>query len=135
MNEGWLSDEHFILFTPGESANASAKYGIEKLLPGFIVVGLRGWNDFLVKNVEGHTFTVPTVPVDLKYMQPIAVPEATAKLKQDERFAGKIKWYLKPPIFGGDASDSNTNWVTHEQHQQLVAFWNKQYRALKGMPA
>src|SRR6266699_1745423 len=72
MNEGWFGDDHFILFTPEESAEASAKYAIEKLLPGFTVMGLRGWDDFLVKNVEGHTFTVPTVPVDPKYIEPIA---------------------------------------------------------------
>ena len=135
MNEGWFGDEHFILFTPEESADVSAKYGIEKLLPGFTVAGLRGWDDFLVKNAEGHTFTVPTVPVDPKHIRPIAVPKPTAKLKPDERLAGKIKWYLKPLAFGGDVADSNTNWVTHEQHQQLVAYWNKQYRALKGMSA
>jgi hypothetical protein len=135
MNEGWLGGEYFILFTPAESEDVSSKYAMETFLPGFTVVGLRDWDDFLVRDASGQGFSIPTVPVDPKHMQSVVLPEHSAKLEMDGRIAGKIKWYLKPLVFGGDASEANANWVTHEQHQQLVAFWNKQYRAIKGMLA
>ncbi|MFT4666216.1 MAG: hypothetical protein ACI8YQ_002636 [Polaribacter sp.] len=37
----------------------------------------------------------------------------------------KIKWYEKPIVFGGDPNDFM--WVDIDQHQKLVAFWNKIY--------
>jgi hypothetical protein len=39
---------------------------------------------------------------------------------------------VKPLIFGGDpSSHENQTWITHEQHAQLVRYWNDMYRSLK----
>lgn len=64
---------------------------------------------------------------------PFQVPPATVNLERDDRLAGKIKWYIKPVIFGGDPQiGDNLMWVSHEEHAQLVRWWNKYYRDLKG---
>ena len=136
MNEGWLDDQHFILFTEAEAEGATINYSFGTLLPGFSVIGLRGWDDFLLKRADGSFFAVPVVPIDAEHLAPTEVPDAAAQLEFDERFAGKIKWYVKPLVFGGDAqSQDNVLWVTHEQHHQLVAYWNKLYRDVKGTSA
>ena len=38
---------------------------------------------------------------------------------------GKIKWYVKALVFGGDPQSAlNVIWVTHDQHAELVKYWN-----------
>jgi hypothetical protein len=129
MNEGWLGDKHFILFTETESQLASSRYAIGRLLPGFVIVGLRGWDDFLLRDTEGCFFTIPTVPLDRQYLEPTPPPNQSARLEADARFSGKIKWYRQPIVFGGDAdSDDNMIWVNHDEHAQLVVWWNELYR-------
>jgi hypothetical protein len=45
------------------------------------------------------------------------MPPATVNLERDDRFAGKIKWYVKSVIFGGDPQiGDNLMWVSHEEH-------------------
>ena len=131
MTEGWLNEHYFILFSDAEIGEASEKYGIAQSLPGFKVLGLRGWDDFLVCDAMGNTYSVPTVPLDQQYLKEATVPQ-NHSLKTDSRFKEKIKWYLKPVVFGGDANESaNLTWVSHEQHAGLVVWWNIQYRDLK----
>jgi hypothetical protein len=131
MREGWNTDDYLILFDQDEISAASEKYSISTLLPGYEVVGLRGWDDFIVRNREGQIFTVPTIPVDAKYLASFQLPESSRELQTDERFLGKIKWYVKPPVFGGDPSQGeNLIWVNHEQHAQLVRYWNDAYRSI-----
>jgi hypothetical protein len=61
------------------------------------------------------------------------MPPGRVILERDDRFAGKIKWYVTPLVFGGDPKiGDNLVWVSHEEHAQLVRWWNEQYRALKG---
>jgi hypothetical protein len=43
--------------------------------------------------------------MDSQYLAPWTMPDNAAPLEPDLRFTGKIKWYTKPLIFGGDASD------------------------------
>lgn len=101
-------------------------------LPGFDVVGLRTWDDFIVRDSAGNIFSVPTVPANPQHLSPFAIPKDAQTLRSDERFQGKIKWYVKPIVFGGDPSlGDNVVWVTHETHAQAVRWWNEQYRALK----
>ena len=133
MNEGWLGDEYLIIFDETEAASASDRYSISQLLPGYQVVGLRGWDDFILTDSAGQTCTVPTVPTDPKYLSPFALPDAGLSLSPDPRFCGRIKWYVMPTVFGGDPKiGKNVIWVSHEEHAQLVRWWNDQYRALKG---
>ena len=50
----------------------------------------------------------------------------------DERVRGKIKWYIKPLLFGGEPGMSdNVKWVELDQHAQLVRFWNQKYREIR----
>lgn len=131
MNEGWLNDDYLILFSEAEIDDASKKYGIAQSLPGYSVLGLLGWDDFIVRDPSGRTYLVPTVPIDKQYLKGFILPR-TVTLKSDGRFKEKIKWYVKPLVFGGDPDEKeNLAWVTHEQHSQLVVWWNNQYRALK----
>ena len=131
MDEGWYEDEYLILFAEDEIPLASERYGVSSALPGFQVVGLRGWDDLIVRDSGGETFTVPAVPLDAKHLEPFSVPAAPVPLAKDSDKAGKIKWYVKPIAFGGDPSvGQNLMWVTHDQHAQLVRWWNDQYRAL-----
>lgn len=134
MDEGWLGNDYLILFTDPEIVSASERYAISQLLPGYQVVGLRGWDDFIVRVSAGHAYLVPTVPVELQHMSPFSLPENTL-LQADERFRGKIKWYLKPIAFGGDPNaGDNVIWVSHEQHAGLVKWWNEKYRSLTKNP-
>jgi hypothetical protein len=137
MQEGWFEDDYFILFADSEMATATARYRLPEFLPRYSIVGIVGWDAFLVRDLEGRTLRIPTVPLDAQYLEPFELAEPLPPLERDDRFTGKIKWYVKPLIFGGeaDAESSNLTWVTHEQHAKLVVWWNQQFRQLKGRNA
>jgi len=131
MNEGWQNDDYLIVLTQDESFAAMKAYRFDHYLPGCTLLGLRGWDDFIVINASGVMFTVPTLPLDVSYAAPFALPQQIS-LEPDDRFTGKIKWHLKPLVFGGDPSDNmNFAWITHEQHAELVIWWNEQYKNAK----
>jgi hypothetical protein len=135
MREGWYGDDHLILFAESEVEAASERYALSSLLPGYRVLGLRGWDDFIVQDAAGRSYSIPTVPLDLQYLSPYDIPPNVA-LQKDERFKGKIKWYVKPIVLGGDPkAQDNIIFVNHEQHSQLVRWWNDLYRSLKGTPS
>lgn len=132
MKEGWHNDDYLILFDEQEIALASERYDLAAYLGGFEIVGLRGWDDFILRSAMGRHHLVPTVPLDAQYLSEFALPEASAALEADPRFSGKIKWYVKPIIFGGDPKEGeNLSWVSHDQHAQLVQWWNNMYRDIK----
>ena len=132
MNEGWNGDEYLILFEEGEIVSASDRYAISEFLPGFQVIGLRGWDDLIVRDSAGRIYCVPTVPAVPKCLSPLhSFPKSATDLKPDERFRNVVKWYVTPIAFGGDPNiGSNVIWVSHEQHAQLVRFWNDRYRSV-----
>lgn len=131
MEEGWLNDDYLVLFSEAESAIAAENYKLHQHLPGLALVGLCGWDDFIVINPNGAMLTLPTVPMNPKQAASFSLPEQLA-LEPDSRFANKVKWYVKPLVFGGDPDDpANLAWVSHEQHAELVVWWNDQYRAAK----
>jgi len=132
MHHGWNDDDYLILFTSEERAPMTAAYAIQQYLPDYTLIGLRSWDEFIVASPDGTLLTVPTVPLDLHHAVAFALPERLT-LEPDLGFEGKIKWYVKPLVFGGDATDTaNTVWIAHEQHAGLVRWWNEQYLALKG---
>ena len=132
MQEGWLGDNYLILFSGSEAETASQRYALSEALPRYMLLGIAGWDDFIVRDSSGRTYRVPTVPLDPDLLTPFDLPDDPATLQTDVRFTGKIKWYVKPIVFGGDPDiGDNLTWVTHEQHAPLVAWWNQQYRALK----
>src|SRR3981189_3284919 len=98
MDEGWLGDDYLVLFDEPEVAAASDRYAISQLLPGYQVLGLRGWDDFILRDSAGQTYCVPTVPTDPKYLSPFPLLEVGASLSPDPRFHGRIKWYVMPTV-------------------------------------
>jgi hypothetical protein len=132
MKEGWIEDDYLILFDESEVATVTHQYALSQLLPGYQILGLRGRDDFIVRDSQRRTFSIPTVPLDLKYLAPYSVPEPMDDLQPDLRFRGKIKWYVKPVVFGGDsAMGENVAWVNLEEPAQLVRRWNDLYRSVK----
>jgi len=132
MTEGWYGDDHLILFDEAEVASASDRYAISQFLPGYRVIGLRGWDDFILQDSMGSTYSVTTVPAVTEYLSPFTLPPAGSTPSPDDRFQGRIKWYVKPVAFGGDPTlGENVVWVSHEQHAQLVKYWNDLYRSVK----
>ena len=103
MNEGWDGEEYLILFDADERAGVSRRYGVALYLPGYEVAGLVGWDDFLLTDGTGAFFTVPTVPLDPQYLSRRAFTSDPKQLQPDERLRGKVKWYVQPLVFGGDA--------------------------------
>jgi hypothetical protein len=131
MNEGWCGDNYLILFDESEVASTSERYAISQMLPGYQVVGLCGWDDFILRDSVGRTHLVPTIPADLQRVSPYVMPPSAKTLRSDERLCGMIKWYVKPVVFGGDANvGENLIWVSHERHAQLVKWWNDRYRSI-----
>jgi len=49
----------------------------------------------------GTTYSVETVPAIADYLKPYALPPAGSTLSADDRFQGKIKWYLMPEWCSG----------------------------------
>lgn len=130
MTEGWFGDDYFVLFSDDEAVAASRRYGIGEALPGYMIIGLRGWDDFVVRDSAGCTYAVPTVPITSGSLERIDVPPG-ASLEPDDRFPGKIKWYTTPIVFGGTPEPGeNLTWVDHDQHAALVVWWNAKYREL-----
>ena len=129
-NEGWHNKDYLILFPDEEIEGISNKYCIDQYLPGYIVLGLWDWDEFIVRDKWGYTYIVPTVPMDRQFLKRVQLPKPL-KLQADTNVGGKIRWIAKPLFFGGDPNKrGNLSWVTHEQHQQLVVWWNKQYHSL-----
>jgi len=93
MTEGWINEEYLVLFSREESNSLSAKYDFAKYLPDHNLIGLRGWDDFIVVDPNGEVFSLPTIPMDLTLAEPFVLSENLA-FEPDDRFKGKIKWYL-----------------------------------------
>ncbi|HWR16092.1 MAG TPA: hypothetical protein VN577_14790 [Terriglobales bacterium] len=132
MREGWSGDDYVVLFSEDDLPSVAQRYGIADMLPGYRVIGLRGWDDFIIEDPKGGIFTVPTVPCDLKHIARFH-PLDEDQLVADARFVGRVKWYVTPIAFGGPPSaPENIAWITHGQHADLVRWWNNKYRELSG---
>ena len=101
MTEGWFKDDYLILFAEPEIAAASDRYAISEWLPGYEVVGLRSWGAFIVRNSSSQTYSVPTVAPERLHLLSFALPKDRFAFQPDERFNGKIKFYVQPIRFGG----------------------------------
>jgi hypothetical protein len=131
MTEGWCNDRYLVLFDEDEVAPATSAYLGAGALPGYSVIGLDSWDDLILRDDAGAAFTIPSVPIDAKHLSATSIPNRSV-LAPDSRFTGKIKWYVKPLVFGGDPGDnSNITWISHDQHRQIVAWWNEKYREIR----
>ncbi|KJZ51346.1 MULTISPECIES: hypothetical protein [Pseudomonas fluorescens group] len=55
-------------------------------------------------------------------------------LTQDESLAA-MKAYREAVGLRGDPTDkTNVAWITHEQHAELVVWWNEQYKRAGAQP-
>ena len=61
MTEGWFGDDYLISLNEAEVASASDRYSISRFIPGHQVIGLRGWDDLIVRDSVGLVYTVPSV--------------------------------------------------------------------------
>src|SRR5258708_25485780 len=125
MIQGWHNDDYLILFDgQSEAITMSERYTVASSLPGYILAGLKSWDDFIVRDAKNQFFTVPTVPLDVENIQPFELDVDPSKLRADQRFTDKIRWYVKPLVFGGDPrADSNTTWITVDDHVGVVKWW------------
>jgi hypothetical protein len=131
VKEGWWKDDYYVLFDAAEVEQMTNLYGIERDLPGYTLIGLKGWDDFIVRDVRKSVCTVPTVPVDSRHLKSVETPTERDALKRDPRWEGRIKWWLQPIAFGGDPQDEkNVAWISLEQHAQIVRWWNDKYRSM-----
>lgn len=128
MTEGWIGNSYLVLFTQDESADLTRRYEITQHLPGYVLLGLCNWDDFICMAPDGRIVSVPTVPLTKAYVNAFAMPDVEAGLRPDPRFAGKIKWYVQPLVFGGSPTDqANLTWVDLTTHIQAVVWFNKMY--------
>ena len=119
-----------------EVASASDRYSISRFIPGHQVIGLRGWDDLILRDSVGLFYTVPSVPMDSGFLSRYVLPEAESSMVPDERFLGTIKWYVQPIVFGGAPNvEKNVIWVNHEEHAQAVTWWNDLYRSVRNLPS
>ena len=133
MIQGWHNNDYLILFGEQNAAiTMTERYAVASSLPGFIVVGLKSWDDFILHDAKNRFFTVPTVPLDSQHLQPFVFNLDPSTLRADQRFIGKIRWFIKPLVFGGDPSvETNTAWLTVDEHVEAVKWWNQFYRDVK----
>ena len=75
MTEGWFNDNYWALCDDEkEATQVTALYGLADYFPDYLIVGLRGWDDFILGNRQSRYFTVPTVPLDEQYLEPFDFP-------------------------------------------------------------
>jgi hypothetical protein len=134
MKEGWHNDDYLILFDGPEVEQKERDYGFARRIPGYTLLGLVGWDDFLVmERASQRLFLIPTIPVSSEQRKEWPHSIDPAALKPDERFRGKIKWYVKPILFGGDPNPGeNIVWISHDDHVQAVRYWNEMYSHVCG---
>ena len=130
MIQGWHNDDYLIIFDePEEASSVRDRYAIGSTLPDFALVGLTGWDDFILRDTSGKLFTAPTIPLLRERLRPLAYDLNTAKLRPDPKFTDRIKWYIQPLVFGGDPrSQQNMAWLSLDQHTEAVKWWNNKYR-------
>ena len=129
MKEGWHNDDYLILFEGREVEQKEQEYRFERLLPGYRLLGLVSWDDFLVvEHASQKLFRIPTIPISSEQRKEWQHSVDSTVLKPDDRFHGKVKWYVKPIVFGGDPSPGeNMTWISHGDHVQAVKYWNEIY--------
>jgi hypothetical protein len=129
MREGWFNDDYWSLCEDQKEAeHLTAAYGLAEYLPGYFIIGLKGWDDFILADRAGQYFLVPTLPLERASLAPFRFPAESLRLESDERFTKKIKWYVKPIRFGGDLSaKENMAWLSQDEHVQAVNYWNRFY--------
>lgn len=72
-------------------------YSLAQLLPGYEVIGLRGWDDFIVEDSGGARYCVPTVPVVAEHLSPYALPSLGDRPSTADGFPGEDQMLRQTP--------------------------------------
>jgi hypothetical protein len=122
MKEGLHNDDYVVLFEGGEIEQKEHGYGLDRLLPGHRLLGLVGWDDFLVmEHASQNLYRVPAIPIPSQHRKEWPHSVDSTALKPDGRLQGSVEWYVKPIVFGGDRNPGeNMTWISHEDHIQAV---------------
>ncbi|MES2470037.1 MAG: hypothetical protein V4675_22285 [Verrucomicrobiota bacterium] len=129
MIEGWHNEDYFILFDEQlEAMRITQRYMLDRRLPGYTIIGLCSWDDFIVRDSDGTIFTLPTVPARPTHLRQTAFDIDLTAIQPDPKIRGQVKWYIQPLIFGGDPTSSqNITWISLDQHVDAVNWWNNKY--------
>jgi hypothetical protein len=129
MTEGWIDNTYYIFFDSIEETAVTLAYHLGEYLPGFFLTGIKGWDELILRDSSGKHFLIPSLPLDKRFLEQYDFKIDPKKIITDDKLTGKIRWYIKPLIFGGDAvSEANILWVNLAKHQELVIFWNDLFR-------
>ena len=132
MIQGWHDEDYLNLFDPTESQQMKRLYALDSSFGDFQIVGLIGWDDFILCDGHGNLFRVPTVPAVVEDMKLLGFEIDPSKVVPDARFTDRVKWYVQPVVFGGDPEqEDNMTWITLDQHAELVRWWNAKYIEMK----
>ena len=91
MREGWHGEDYLILFEDSEVGDLTRRYEIAKYVDGHQIIGLKGWDDFILRDGNDQLFTIPTVPLDPRYLAPAWLAIDGRGLVPDARVREKIK--------------------------------------------
>src|SRR5262245_56331398 len=73
MREGWCNEEYWLLCEDREEAELlTTMYGLADHLPSYLIIGLKGWDDFILTNGEDQYFLVRTVPLERGSLAPFS---------------------------------------------------------------
>lgn len=133
MISGWHNNEYLILFEEQIEANAmTERYGVSERIPDHTLIGIRGWNDFILMSPEGSLMVAPTVPLRKEELERWDFKIDLSKIKSETEIGDKIKWLVTPLVFGGSPTDNeNISWISIDQHIELVNWWNSKYDEIK----
>ena len=107
MREGWLDDEYLILFEE-RSASFEKDYGFSYLLPGFRLIGIHGWDEFLVEDKGRNLFTVPTVPLLRKHLAPFKFEKSLETSSPMIRFVERLSGMSRRLFLAGTRHSGTT---------------------------
>ena len=132
MIEGWHHEDYYILFEEqADAVRMTQRYRLDQSLPGYTIVGLRSWDDFIVRGADGTFWTLPTVPARPANLRQSAFDIDLSVLRPAPKSQGRVKWYIQPIVFGGDpSSPQNITWLSLDQHVDAVNWWNTKYDEL-----
>jgi len=71
MRGGWCGDDHLIIFAESEVDPVSERYAMSALLPGIEYWVCAGWDDFILQDVAGRSYSIAAVPLDFQYLSSV----------------------------------------------------------------
>ncbi len=149
--EGFAGETYIVLWRAEELADFNREYEVDQYAPGILLIGSNGGGEAFGFDTHDAAMPVVRVPfVGMDRQLAIAVGDSfssslgeLAKVKVSdskkaaelpgEKYRGMELFEVKPVILSGDPVDpQNKIWVTRQQHFELVRFWNRLIRDVRG---